>query len=233
MKLPIRNYTSTPLTLFIEPHCNQHEIPPGGEAIVILSDGKPHSLDFRPENWVSPCFGAEGAGRGTRMMAYDFERWVANEALSRRNPWLRRVYAAPFFVIPVSLAIELGEGFGSRSLSVVGSLLAVAGLVCAISVVGSPFLRHTWRFSRSRAGTELDERERVVMAEAQAKSYLILVSGMILSLAYAGLAHKMGWWLLGPEDIDVIDAPLIGMIAILPIVIAEWSVPLQSEGEED
>ena len=53
MKLPIRNYSSMPLTLFIEPYCEQHEIPPGGEAVVTLDDGEPHSLDFHPDNWVS------------------------------------------------------------------------------------------------------------------------------------------------------------------------------------
>lgn len=53
MKLPIRNYTSSTLTLFVEPYCDQYEIPPQGEAIVILDDGEAHSLDFHPENWVS------------------------------------------------------------------------------------------------------------------------------------------------------------------------------------
>jgi hypothetical protein len=53
MRLPIRNYLATPITLFIEPYCEQHEIPPGGEAIVTLDDGEPHSLDFHPDNWVS------------------------------------------------------------------------------------------------------------------------------------------------------------------------------------
>ena len=53
MKLPIRNYTSTSLTLFVEPYCDEYEIPPQGEAIVILDDGEPYSLDFHPENWVS------------------------------------------------------------------------------------------------------------------------------------------------------------------------------------
>jgi hypothetical protein len=53
MKLPIRNYTSTSLTLFVEPYCDQYDIPPQGEAIVILDDGEPHSLDFHPENWVT------------------------------------------------------------------------------------------------------------------------------------------------------------------------------------
>jgi hypothetical protein len=53
VKLPIRNYTSAPLTLFVEPYCDQYEIPPQGEAIVMLDDGEAHSLDFHPENWVS------------------------------------------------------------------------------------------------------------------------------------------------------------------------------------
>ena len=53
MKLPIRNYTASPLTLFIEPYCDEHSIPPGGEAIVTLDDGEPHSLDFHPDNWMS------------------------------------------------------------------------------------------------------------------------------------------------------------------------------------
>lgn len=53
MKLPIRNRSGLPLTLFIEPYCDQHEIPPDGEAIVTLTDGYPHSMDFHPENWVS------------------------------------------------------------------------------------------------------------------------------------------------------------------------------------
>jgi hypothetical protein len=53
MRLPIRNYLSTPLTIFIEPVCDQHEVPAGGEAVVFLEDGHSHSIDIHPENWVS------------------------------------------------------------------------------------------------------------------------------------------------------------------------------------
>jgi hypothetical protein len=53
MKLPIRNNTSAPLRLFIEPYCDQYEIPPAGEAIVTLDDAGAHSLDFHPENSVT------------------------------------------------------------------------------------------------------------------------------------------------------------------------------------
>jgi len=53
VKLPIRNYLTVPLTLFLEPWCDQYKVPPGGEAIVTLEDGCPHSIDFHPDNWVS------------------------------------------------------------------------------------------------------------------------------------------------------------------------------------
>jgi hypothetical protein len=53
MRLPIRNYLETSLTIFIEPICDQYEVPPGGEAVVTLDDGHPHSIDVHPDNWVS------------------------------------------------------------------------------------------------------------------------------------------------------------------------------------
>lgn len=53
MILPIRNYLETPLTLFIEPWCEQYEIPSGGEAHINIEDGRPYSLDVHPERWVS------------------------------------------------------------------------------------------------------------------------------------------------------------------------------------
>lgn len=53
MRLPIRNYLSTPLTIFIEPVCHQYDVPAGGEAVVILEDGHPHSIDVHSENRVS------------------------------------------------------------------------------------------------------------------------------------------------------------------------------------
>ncbi|WP_443750656.1 hypothetical protein [Asticcacaulis solisilvae] len=53
MKLPFRNRLSTPLTIFIEPHCDQYEVAFGGEAVITLEDGKPHSIDIHPDNWIS------------------------------------------------------------------------------------------------------------------------------------------------------------------------------------
>lgn len=53
MRLPIRNYLSTPLTIFIEPMCDRYEVPVGDEATVVLADGHRHSIDIHPENCVS------------------------------------------------------------------------------------------------------------------------------------------------------------------------------------
>lgn len=53
MRLPIRNYLDAPLTIFIEPVCDQFEVPPQGEAAVILRDGHPHSIDVHSDNWIS------------------------------------------------------------------------------------------------------------------------------------------------------------------------------------
>jgi hypothetical protein len=75
MKLPIRNYRPEPLTLFIEPWCDQYQIPPGGEAIVTLEDGRPHSIDFHPGNWVS--LSDEGSDAMAKVEVYpdrDFAR---------------------------------------------------------------------------------------------------------------------------------------------------------------
>ena len=87
MKLPIRNRTSTPLTLFIEPHCDQHEISAGGEAIVTLDDGETHSLDIHPENWVS--LWNEGASLAVVDVVSKEQNTVV-DALAFARMWLYR-----------------------------------------------------------------------------------------------------------------------------------------------
>ena len=53
MRLPIRNKGDKPLTIFIEPVCEQFEVPVGSEAIVTLEDGHPHSFDWFDDAWLS------------------------------------------------------------------------------------------------------------------------------------------------------------------------------------
>lgn len=53
MKLPIRNYHTTPLTILIEPYALTYEVPPGGQAIIKLDDGCSHSIDLHPGQHIS------------------------------------------------------------------------------------------------------------------------------------------------------------------------------------
>lgn len=53
MRLPIRNYLTTPLTIFIELECDQYKVPAGGEAAIILEDGHPHAIGIHPDNLVT------------------------------------------------------------------------------------------------------------------------------------------------------------------------------------
>jgi hypothetical protein len=87
VKLPIRNYTPTPLTLFIEPHCDEYEIPPEGEAIVILDGGESHSIDFHPENWVS--LWNEGGSEAVVEIVSKEQNAVV-DALAFARVWLHR-----------------------------------------------------------------------------------------------------------------------------------------------
>lgn len=52
MRIPIRNKGDRPLTIFVELQCDQFEVPVGGEAIVRLADGQPHSIDV-DDAWVT------------------------------------------------------------------------------------------------------------------------------------------------------------------------------------
>ncbi len=87
MKLPIRNYTSTGLTLSVEPYCDEYEIPPQGEALVILDDGEPHSLDFHPENFVT--LWNEGGGDAIVEIVSKEQNTVV-EALGFTRSWLHQ-----------------------------------------------------------------------------------------------------------------------------------------------
>lgn len=52
MRIPIRNKSDRALTVFVELQCDQFEVPVGGEAIVRLADGRPHSIDV-DRDWVT------------------------------------------------------------------------------------------------------------------------------------------------------------------------------------
>ena len=86
MKMPIRNYTSQPLTLFVEPYCDQFEIGPGEEAIVTLEEGRPHSLDLHADNFVS--LWDEGQSEAAIVEVVSKDQNLVVDALSFARGWL-------------------------------------------------------------------------------------------------------------------------------------------------
>jgi hypothetical protein len=89
MRLPIRNTGERVLTIFVEPVCDQHEVPVGGEAIVCLEDGCPHSVDVS-EDWIT--IWNEGTEASVEIVT-ESEKSVV-EALRLARLWLHRLGGA-------------------------------------------------------------------------------------------------------------------------------------------
>lgn len=88
MRIPIRNKGESPLTLFVELQCDQFEVPVGGEAIVRLADGRPHSIDVA-RDWVT-IWDEEGDAWVEVILESDKR---VDEALMLARIWLYRMGA--------------------------------------------------------------------------------------------------------------------------------------------
>jgi hypothetical protein len=89
MRVPIRNKSDRPLTLFIELQCDQFEVPAGGEAIVRLEDGRPHSIDL-DDGWVT--IWDEGCNASVEVISSGDKR--IDDALMLVRVWLHRLGAS-------------------------------------------------------------------------------------------------------------------------------------------
>lgn len=85
MRLPIRNKSEKPLTVFIEPWCDEFEVPVGGEAIVRLQDGAPHSIEV-DDAWVT--IWDEGTDATVEVISAEDKR--VDDALRLAQSWLHR-----------------------------------------------------------------------------------------------------------------------------------------------
>ena len=88
MRVPIRNRGDGPLTVFVEVQCDQFEVPVGGEAIVRLQDGRPHSIDVE-DGWVT--IWDEGCNASVEVITSGDKR--IDDALMLVGVWLRRLGA--------------------------------------------------------------------------------------------------------------------------------------------
>ncbi|MFC3581919.1 hypothetical protein [Sphingomonas hylomeconis] len=88
MRIPIRNKSDSPLTVFVELQCDQFEVPVGGEAIVRLADGRPHSIDV-DRDWVT-IWDEEGDA-SVEIISNSDKR--VDDALMLARVWLHRMGA--------------------------------------------------------------------------------------------------------------------------------------------
>ena len=87
MKLLINNSTDKPITLFIEPWCEERKFPPGAEAIVYFGDMDLHTIDIH-ENQLSIY------DEGTKDFSIEVilkEEKVFAESLRLAYTWLHKL----------------------------------------------------------------------------------------------------------------------------------------------
>lgn len=88
MRIPIRNKGERPLTVFVELQCDQFEVPVGGEAIVRLADGHPHSIDVE-DAWIT--IWDEGGDPSVEVISNSDKR--VDDALMLARVWFHRLGA--------------------------------------------------------------------------------------------------------------------------------------------
>ncbi|QDC36795.1 hypothetical protein [Sphingobium fuliginis] len=76
------------MTVFVELQCDQVEVPVGGEAIIRLADGRPHSIDV-DDGWVT--IWDEDGSASVEVVTSDDKR--IDDALMLARVWLHRLGA--------------------------------------------------------------------------------------------------------------------------------------------
>lgn len=159
-------------------------------------------------------------------MSYDFRKWVDNDLAAGRYPWLRWACLVPFVALPASFVMEVTGIAGSGTGGIVSALLTLVGLAAGLAACFSPYARQVWGSSWNASARSLDERQRLVVLLAHAKAYAVLTGAFLAAFYYAGQAADNGWWL--PRDragVSALFRTLFVPLIILPIALAEWSVP--------
>lgn len=166
MKMPIRNRQAVPLTLFVEPWCNEYEIPPGGEARIALEDGRPHSLEICAENFV--ILWDEGDGSWPAVEIFDADQTqvpmdpiVALTRLPAPSAWSKAMAVIALLaglaiaglcftalLVAAGLALHV-PGHPYALLMIFVSLIALLGTGVIFLGLLLPFARVRWPASRT------------------------------------------------------------------------------------
>lgn len=165
-------------------------------------------------------------------MRYDSRKWTGDRRASpRRRRSTRWVLVA---------GILLAAGYAAARIAsphAPDSLWGFEALVLLPTIVGirmSPFGRESWLTPRGL--TVFDECERDILQRTSGYSYLVLLGLLLCGLVLLSCATRFGW----PEPRSwqqwaSLAMMLTGIGAALPILFAEFLIPLppEADAEED
>lgn len=162
-------------------------------------------------------------------MAYDINKWVANDIHRRRNRWLPWYLG---FGLLITVAFSLVEVFDpaadDRRL---GNFSAIV-LVLMLGAGLSPFARSTWMTNTGLAA--FDELERDALMRATQRAYAVMIGLLAVLFCWFWLASLNGWPMpRTAADWSSIGISLLAIGAALPIFFAEILVPIPPEGDEE
>ncbi|MDJ0277225.1 hypothetical protein QLH51_10505 [Sphingomonas sp. 2R-10] len=87
-------------------------------------------------------------------------------------------------------------------------------------------------FGRSTRALPLDEFERDALARASVRANLVIVLGIAALFVWLALASRLGWPMpTQPRHWMALGIAATGIAASLPVLFAEWMIPLPPAGE--
>jgi hypothetical protein len=157
------------------------------------------------------------------MMSYDFRKWSAQTHAQRRKRsrllrWALLVGVLTTLAIPVIETLRPDSDHGTAG---------YAGLVypLLIAMLFSPFARAPWLMAWGRA--QFDEFETAALNRATIAAYATLLIMVVAALLYMWLASMAGWRAPAtPAAWAAWGFALAGLGLSLPVIYAEWMVPL-------
>lgn len=161
-------------------------------------------------------------------MAYDFNKWMANEASRmKRHVWVPW-YLAFLMIVPLLMAIleVFDDGVEEERFASATSWIFV---MLALSM--SPFAKDMFRALGGQAST--DEFERHALARATSRAYSVVLVMALILCAWCWLGTAYGWPMpRTPLDWSSWGIAFLTIGVALPIFFAEIMVPLPPEGDE-
>jgi hypothetical protein len=160
------------------------------------------------------------------MMSYDFRKWSAQThgKRRRRSPLLRwALLAGVLMTLPIPLIETLRPDKDHGSF-----LYPVLAYPLLIAMLFSPFARAPWLMAWGRE--QFDEFEAAALNRATITAYATFLAMIVAALFYLWLASMTGW--PAPTTSAAWASWGLALAATgfsLPVIYAEWMVPLPPE----